>query len=213
MRKYKLFYILFITLLFISNNTLCAAKTTSSATSRGYVGTLPNLTRNTNPQDETKPPIQTTPAQDFNSENALKPVPQENPTFVNIILKPDKTSKYIVDLNEFIPTLENIFDIIDENKNVQIFNAKVYFFNKNADYFRDKYREKAESNYATYKKLMDLSTHAQSVALLRTEAQKYNPYMAYENEGYIYSPNNIQKQLNYLKSEIEQMILMIREAR
>ena len=75
----------------------------------------------------------------FNSEKALKPVPRDNPAFVNIILKSDKTSQYINDLNEFIPMLENIVDIIDDEENVQVFNAKVYYFNKSADYFKDKY--------------------------------------------------------------------------
>lgn len=201
-----------LSLLFFSN-TFCFAKTTQSA-GKGYVGTLPDLTRNYESKEQTKPKTPSTPAKDFNSENAIKPIPEDDPTFVNIILKPDRTSKYIVELREFIPMLENIFDILDEdNDNVQVFNAKVYFFNKSANYFRDKYANKPESNYVSYQKLMDLNTHARSVALLRSEAVRYNPYLAYENEGSVYHPNNIKQQLDYLKTEIEQIILMIREAR
>jgi hypothetical protein len=54
--------------------------------------------------------------------------------------------------------------------------------------------------------------HAKSVALLRNEAQKYNPYLAYGSSGYIYNPNNITEQLEYLKAEIEQTILLLKEA-
>ena len=143
----------------------------------------------------------------------MKPIPQDDPTFVNIILKPDKVSKYVKDLNEFIPMLEEISDLIDENSNVQVFNAKIFYFNKSVDYFRDKYADKPESNYQTYKKLMELNTHARSVAHLRSEAFKYNPYLAYHSEGYVYNPNNIQQQVEYLKSEIEQTILILRDAR
>ena len=59
---------------------------------------------------------------------------------------------------------------------------------------------------------MDLSTHAKSIALLRAEAQKYNPYLAYSGAGYIYDPDNITQQLEYLKKEVEQAILLLRDA-
>lgn len=182
----------------------------------GYVGTLPDLSANYQPKqevteqkDKTVPAI---PSKDFNSERELKPVPDDNPAFVNIILKPDKTSKYLNDVHEIIPLLEEIYDLIDENKDVQLFNAKVYYFNKRTDYFRDKYEDKPESNYVSYKKLMELNIHSRSVAMLRAEAKKYNPYLSYGGGGYIYDPNNIQEQLNYLKDEIRQVILVLREA-
>lgn len=184
----------------------------TSTDSKGYVGTLPDLTRNFVPKDTQKAPVEVKPSKEFNSENEIKPVPRDNPAFVNIILKSDKTSQYINDLNEFIPQLETIFDMIENNDNVQFFNAKVYYFNKNVDYFRDKYAKRPESHFVTYKKLMDLSLHAKSIALLRLEAEKYNPYLAYGSAGYIYNPNNITEQLGYLKTEIEQTILLLKES-
>lgn len=206
----KLFTLILIIILSSSN---CFSKSTNSS-SKGYIGTLPDLTRKyTSSEDNEKQPIKGVPSRYFNSENDLKPVPQDDPTFVNIILKPGKPSKYITDLNEFIPMLESIFDIIENNESVQVFNAKVYFFNTNADYFRDEYSGKPESNYVTYKKLMELNSHARSVALLRSEALKYNPYLSYHSEGYVYNPNNIQQQLDYLKSEIQQTILLLRDAK
>lgn len=189
----------------------CFARENDS--NQGYIGTLPDLTREYQPkQQDEKPPIEARPAKDFNSENEIKPVPRDNPAFVNIILKSDKTSQYVNDINEFIPMLEDIFDLIENGGNVQIFNAKVYFFNKNADYFRDKYNNKPESQFVSYKRIMELSTHARSIALLRSEAEKYNPYLAYGSAGYIYNPNNIQEQLGYLKTEIEQTILILKES-
>jgi hypothetical protein len=213
MRKIQLFYILLVFALLVMPSNLSYSKNApENFGGRGYVGTLPDLTRSFEPTPEKKitPDIQ--PAKDFNSESEIKPVPRDNPTFVNIILKSDKTSQYVNDLNEFIPMLENIYDLIDNEGNVQIFNAKVYFFNKNADYFRDKYSNKPESQFVSYKRLMELSLHAKSVALLRNEAQKYNPYLAYGSSGYIYNPNNITEQLEYLKAEIEQTILLLKEA-
>ena len=54
--------------------------------------------------------------------------------------------------------------------------------------------------------------HAKSIALLRAEAERYNPYLAYGSEGYIYNPNNITEQLEYLKTELEQTILIIKDS-
>ena len=102
--------------------------------------------------------------------------------------------------------------MIEENQSVQLFNAKVFFFNKSVDYFRDRWAGKPESEFLSYKRLVELNTHAKSIALLRAEAEKYNPYLAYGSSGYIYNPNNIREQLGYLKTEIEQTILLLRES-
>lgn len=179
---------------------------------KGYVGTLPDLTRAYEPVPEKKTSPEVNISKDFNSESEIKPVPRDNPAFVNIILKSEKTSQYVNDLNEFIPLLEGIYDLIEDESNVQIFNAKVYYFNKSADYFRDKYSNKPESQFVSYKRLMELSMHARSIALLRNEAERYNPYLAYGSSGYIYNPHNITEQLGYLKTEIEQTILILKES-
>lgn len=213
MRLDKNFYnFIIICGLILMGNICFAENRPDSFSGKGYVGTLPNLTRGFVPIQEKQTTPDINPAKDFNSENEIKPAPRENPAFVNIILKSDKTSQYVNDINEFIPILEKLDDLIDDNSNIQIFNAKVYYFNKNADYLRDKYKNKPESEFVSYKKLLSLSTHAKSIALLRNEALKYNPFLASGNSEYIYNPNNINQQLQYLKSEIKQTILLLKES-
>ena len=179
---------------------------------RGYVGTLPNLTK----QYDTSEPAESSPifekTKDFHSANELKPIPREDPAFVNIILKPDKTSQYLNDLNDFILMLEKIYDSIENREDVQKFVAKVYFFMKNADYFRDKYAAKPESYYESYQRVLDLSLRANAVSQLRAEAEKYKPYLAYSGAGKVYNSENIDQQLEYLKSEIESTIAVLKEA-
>lgn len=179
---------------------------------KGYLGTLPNVTK----QYETSEPAQGTPifdkTQQFHSANELKPIPREDPSFVNIILKPDKTSQYINDINDFILMLEKIYDSIESREDVQKFAAKVYFFNKNADYFRDKYANKPESYFESYQRLLELSLRANTISHLRTEAEKYKPYLAYSGAGKIYNAENIDMQLEYLKNEIETAIVILKEA-
>ena len=179
---------------------------------KGYLGTLPNLTK----QYEVTEPAQGTPifdkTQQFHSSNEIKPIPREDPSFVNIILKPDKTSEYINDLNDFIIMLEKLYDSIENREDVQKFAAKVYFFNKNADYFRDKYANKPESYFISYQKLLELSLRANTISNLRVEAEKYKAYLAYSNAGKIYNSENIDLQLDYLKNEIESVIVILKEA-
>lgn len=213
MKKFRI-VLLILFLFFTADISAVHGKVLIPPDSKGYVGTLPELTREYDVKNEkTDTPIKAIPSKDFNSEGEIKPAPIDNPAFVNIILKTDKTSKYLNDVTEFISLLENIYDLIDDNESVQLFNAKVYYFSESVDYFKDKYADKPESAFISYKKLIQLSTHARSVALLRTEALKYNPYLSYENEGSIYNPNNIQEQLNYLKTEIKQTILVLREVK
>ena len=97
---------------------------------KGYVGTLPDISGQFAPDEpsEKKPIFEKN--KNFNSSKEIKPVPRDNPAFVNIILKTDKTSQYIKDLNELLPQLENILYCIENNYDVQKFNAKVYFFNQ-----------------------------------------------------------------------------------
>lgn len=213
MKKYNLFYILIIVLILgFQVNYSCAKEKPENFEGRGYVGTLPDLNRGYEIKEVKKITKEAIPAKDFNDESELKPVPRDNPAFVNIILKTDKTSQYINDINEFIPILEDMYDLIDENSNVQLFNAKVYYFNKSAEYLRDKYKNKPESQYVSFKRLMDLNTHARSIALLRNEAERYNPYLAYGGSGYIYNPNNVAEQMEFLKTEINQTILILKDA-
>lgn len=219
MKCCKLFCFIISLFLLLFNVNYGEAKEKLPVDGKGYIGTLPELTRDYGPsenseEDNSKPSASVKPVEskDFNSGNEIKPAPNEDPAFVNIILKSDKTSQYANDLNEFIIILENLQSIIEENSGVQLFNAKVYYFNKNVEYFRDKYLNKPESSYLSYKKLMELNTHAKSIALLRTEAAKFNPYLSYGSAGHIYNPDNLNEQLDFLKTEIKQTIILLRES-
>ena len=57
------------------------------------------------------------------------------------------------------------------------------------------------------------SSHSKSIATLREEAEKYKPYLAYTGAGYLYNGNVIDQQLDYLKTEIEETIVIVKEAR
>lgn len=203
-------FIIAIIITFLACPVLAKAPDTNEG--KGYVGTLPDLTKGfaTSEPKNTKPIYEKT--KDFNSSSEIKPAPRENPAFVNIILKTDKNSPYLNDINDLLPLLENILTCIENDESVQMFNAKVYFLNKTVDYLSDKYNGKPESSYFSFKKLLELNTYTKSVATLRAEAEKYRPYLAYTGAGYLYNENVINQQLDYLKTEIEDTIVVLKDA-
>lgn len=179
----------------------------------GYVGTLPNLEEQfkSSQEQEAKPTFDY--QEGFNDPDAIKPAPRNNPSFVNIIIKRDKTSKYVNDLNELIFIIEGLQDLVEDKANVQRFNAKAYFLKESAENFRDKYRNRAEESFISYKKVMQLNSQVQTLAQLRRESEVYSPYVTAQGSGNIFSKNNIDNQLNYLNEEIKKTLVILKETK
>lgn len=179
----------------------------------GYLGTLPNLEDHFKSfqQQESQPTFEY--KDGFNDPDKIKPAPRDNPSFVNIIIKKDKTSQYVNDLNYLISIIENLQTIIEDQENVQKFNAQAYFLKENVEYFRDKYNNKAEQSYVSFKKVMDLNTHVQSLSQLRLESEVYSPYVTTAQSGNLFSQNNIDNQLNYLLTDIKQTLVVLKETK
>ena len=177
---------------------------------KGYAGTLPNLGDKI---EKTKTKV-TTPifeSQDgFNNPSDLEPVPKDNPAFINIIQKKDKTSEFTNDAAEIIPMLEKLVDCIDDNENLQLFITKANLLTLNIDNLTEKYNGKPESYYESFRKLQEVNRYVKSIAALRREAVTYQRYLAYSSSGSIYNPDNINQQLQYLLEELNSAILLLR---
>lgn len=177
---------------------------------KGYAGTLPNLGDKI---EKTKTKV-TTPifeSQDgFNNPSDLKPVPKDNPAFINIIQKKDKTSEFTNDAAEIIPMLEKLVDCIDDNENLQLFITKANLLTLNIDNLTEKYNGKPESYNESFRKLQEVNRYVKSIAALRREAVTYQRYLAYSSSGSIYNPDNINQQLQYLLEELNSAILLLR---
>ena len=178
---------------------------------KGYAGDLPKIE---DPSQNTKTkaaePI-FEPQQGFDNPAELKPVPRDNPAFIDIIQKKDKTSQYVNDINNIIPMLEKLYDCIDDNENLQLFVSKANLVTINIDSLTRKYDGKPESYYESFKKLIEVNRYTKTIMTLRKEAVQYQRYLAYSESGSIYNPANIEQQLEYLKEEINSTILLLRE--
>ena len=178
---------------------------------KGYAGTLPDIgekiekskTKVTTPIFESQ--------EGFDDPSELKPVPKDNPAFINIIQKKDKNSEFVDDANEIIPMLEKLVDCIEDNESLQLFITKANLLTLNIDSLAKKYDGKPESFYESFRKLQEVNRYVKSISLLRKEAVTYQRYLAYSESGSIYNPENIANQLQYLLEELNTTILLLRE--
>lgn len=177
---------------------------------KGYAGDLPRI-EDVGQKSKTKVSEPVFEPQQFNKPDELKPVPKDNPAFIDIIQKQDKTSQYINDVNNILPMLEKLYDCIDENENLQLFVSKANLLTINIDYLIEKYDGKPESYYESFRKLVEVNRYTKTLMTLRKEAVQYQRFLAYQESGSIYNPANIEQQLDYLKEEINSAILLLRE--
>ncbi len=178
---------------------------------KGYAGTLPDLSKPFKKKEQkvTTPLFE---SQDgFNNPSDLKPVPKDNPAFIDIIQKKDRTSNYIIDANEIIPMMEKLLDCIEDENSVQLFITRANVLTMNLDHLMEKYRGQPESYYESFKKLTEINRYTKSIAVLRREAQVYQRYLAYQTTGSIYNPENINQQLEYLKEELNTAIILLKQ--
>ncbi|MDO5307399.1 MAG: hypothetical protein Q4E83_06545 [bacterium] len=177
---------------------------------KGYAGTLPDIKSKFAPKEQkiTTPIFEA--EKDFKDSSKLKPVPKDNPAFLNIIQKKDKTSEYVNDANEIISIMEKLVDCIEDEGTVQLFVTRANVLSMNLDNLAEKYASQPEGNYLSFKKMMQVNSYVKSISQLRKEAQIYQRYLAYQTTGSIYNPENINEQLQYLLEELNSTIIMLK---
>ena len=181
----------------------------------GYKGSLPDINAQfeSKRQSEgqlTKPIFNTSGIQNNNPN--FKKAPRENPQYIDIILKKDKTSPYINDLNDVIVILEKMKKCIDNNGNVQKFNAIASSIIDHADFMAQKYANKPEQYYISFVKLQNIAAEARSLATLRCESQVYIKYLTYQGEGQVYSKDSINRQIELFREQLDITIRILKDA-
>lgn len=186
---------------------LCVFITTGA----GYNGTLPNIEAEfaykKNTPETSAPPF--TPVEKENDLD-LKPIPRDNKSYLEIIIKKDKSSQYLNDTNDVILILEKLKNCIEQKQDIQMFNAIVSSLIDNIEVIKTEYKGKPEGNYISYKNLIKLSILARNVAVLRTESLVYTQYLPYSSSGAVYKPQNIEKQINNLLKSIDQTLYVLK---
>ncbi len=207
----KKFLIILSIIVFGANSVLCAYDPATGEEVKGYKGELPNVTERFQkfvPQTS-RPQFQATDA--FNTSKGFKPVPRDNPTYINVIVKKDKISDFANDINELIPIVENVILAIENNESEQLFAARANYLYDNMEVLRKKYEDKPEQFYPAYNAVIAVSNHTKAIVSIRNEALVYSSYLPYQSDGYMYNPQYINEQLSYLLDELNNTVRLMKE--
>ena len=184
---------------------------------KGYYGKLPNIDaefgeeKNKNKKTQS-PIILNEDSFNINSKD-LKDAPLNNNQYIDVIVKKGSTSQYVNDINELVPILKKLRACIEQEQDIQKFNAIVSNYIDNVAYIENKYKNQPEAYYVSFERISDMSKYAKKVAITRTEAQTINKYRSYtENNGF-YSPQNIKNLLESTLVEIDDTLDAIKEAK
>lgn len=178
---------------------------------KGYKGNLPDVTERFQkyiPQTA-KPQFKSIDA--FNVSKGYKPVPRDNPSYVNVILKKEKVSEFANDINKLIPIVENLIGSIENEEDEQLFAARANYLYDDVEYMRKKYIDAPERYYPAYDALITVANRAKAIVSVRNEAKVYSAYLPYQTEGYMYTPQYVNEQLGYLLQELHETILLMRD--
>ena len=180
----------------------------------GYVGTLPNVEAEFSYLKKEHSEKASAPYSvkelDKQNEAQLKPIPRNNENYVDIIIKRDKATQYLSDMNSVILIMEKLRKCINTNQDIQKFNAIVSNLIDNVDYIVREYKDKPESNYLSYSIIISISEEARSVADYRTQglaAEKYIPYNSPDN---IYTKENLDKKLQTLLYDVTDSLFVLK---
>lgn len=184
---------------------------------KGYYGRLPKINsefgEDRQKNKETSSPIILDESSfDVNSKD-LKEAPLNNNQYIDVIVKKGSTSQYVNDINELVPILKKLRECVEQEKDIQKFNAVVSNYIDNVAYIEKKYKNQPEIYYVSYEKISDMAKYAKKVAITRTEALTYNKYLGYNETDRVYSPENIKNLLENTLVEIQETLDAIKEAK
>ena len=216
----KFFAILILTVILCplqSEMAFAKKKKKQKLDGKGYYGRLPNINaefgEEKNLRKETQSPIILNDDSFKIDSKDLKEAPLNNNQYIDVIVKQGSTSQYVNDINELVPILKKLRECIEQEKDIQKFNAIVSNYIDNVAFIENKYKNQPEVYYASYERISDMAKYAKKVAITRTEALTYNKYLGYSENNGVYSPENIKNLLENTLIEIEDTLDVIKEVK
>ena len=180
----------------------------------GYMGTLPDVEAEFSylrkEHSAKSSPQYTVEELDKKTEKELKPIPRDDNNYVDIIIKRDKSTKYLNDVNSVIIILEKLRQCLNTDGNIQRFNAIVSNFIDNVYYIQEEYKDKPESNYMSYSRLILLSSEARETANYWTQGKLSEPYIPYNSTSNIYKKEDLERKKQQLLNDVNDMIFVLK---
>jgi len=140
----------------------------------GYAGDLPELGKQTRPAEQKEIQVKQAAPSKINNEFEF---PATKTFFPRIYsgYNIDRYSEYLQDIKQVEPVLVTLKQVIksDNSDKVQQFSAKVNVFNLYVADLKNKYGNKQEKNYESFKQLVILDKYLTEAANYQREAGKY----------------------------------------
>ena len=183
---------------------------------RGYYGELPDISR----EFQYKKPAQTIDRKDeykvptleeLNSEiesEKLKQAPLKDALFLdNILKKEDTTSEYLKDIQKTKYALLNLKKCIEENGDIQRFNACVNMLDLLCINFEEKYKNRSDALKESYRNILSTNYYSKVLGNLLYDSNYYSKYIPTSSGKY--SKNNIDNEKQKLLIKLNKTIFLI----
>ena len=178
---------------------------------KGYWGSLPDINRDfeykrqefaSNSHDDLKVPNEN----DLSDDN-LKKAPYDDALFLDVIVKKEKFSNYLNDIQKTKYALSNLKKCIEENGDIQRFNACVNVIDLYVKNLKMKYQDKSESLKESYIDILSTNYYAKVLGNLLYDSNYYARYIPTMQGKY--SESNIQNEKQKLLARINRTLFLI----
>ena len=186
-------------------------KTPQDTAGKGYYGKLPDINTDFEYKRDTN---DTTPKRQYSEQDLkdglLLDAPLNDPLFLDVIIKKEKTSDYVNDIVKIKETLERLRQCISDNASIQFFNANVNVLDLQTANLEKKYGFSAYAQSNSFYAIRHVNYSAKVLGNLKYDANFYSRYMPLQDS--VYSPNNIKIKSAALLEEIDKTIFEIGNA-
>ncbi len=179
----------------------------------GYTGDLPVLGKNTKPQAQNKS-IPNQPSEEkYNKDFEF---PGEKIYFPRIYSNYDinRYDEYLKDIKQIEHILTNLKHVVNSDKSnkIQQFSAKVNVLNLHVCNLKEKYGNKPEKNYESFKQLVILDKYLTEAADYHNQTSKYRNTVRGSLVNKLEDESYMRKKVNMSSNSIDAVLKMIQNS-
>ncbi|GBF22998.1 hypothetical protein tpqmel_0402 [Candidatus Gastranaerophilus sp. (ex Termes propinquus)] len=175
---------------------------------QGYTGTLPNIEKYFDYKDAERKSLPQGGMLNMPvNKNSILGAPFDDDLFLDVIIKKDKTSRYVNDLHKILPVLEKFKVVIEKGADIQRFNANVNVLDLYVRNLEKNYAGKMESASLSYAALQEVNYRAKLLGNLKFDANYYSRFMPLDG---VYSPESIAYHDQIMADELQRAIDLIK---
>lgn len=178
---------------------------------QGYYGTLPDIEADFEYKKQVAPSSSQSdmiiPENDEINEENLKPAPFDDALFLDMVIKKEKDSDFVKDIQKIKMALQNLKKCIEEEGNIQRFNSCVNMLELYVQNLKRKYENKPESFKESYIEVLNTNYYAKLLGNLKYDSNYYARYIPVEQGKY--SQDNISIEEEKLLNQVNKTILLL----